>query len=274
MFPEGLLLLGVRISAWNAAFGVALLVGLLVLRTTLRLYPEFGGLFGRYLAIAYLSAISAKFFANAFDANGSLWPPPETGMADWWLNPLSGPKTLYGVIVLMPAIVGIATAGARVRLLRALDLCSPAMFSVLAVARVGCFLQGCCYGTPSSVFGVRFVIGSPAHAQQVLAGLIQAGEQPVPVVPTQAIEAVFLVLVAWVAFQRLKGNSAVFVPAVAAYSVFRFSIEFFRADAERGFAGPLATSQWIALAVMLASAISFLRLRGERNGETGEGNAT
>ena len=67
-------------------------------------------------------------------------------------------------------------------------------------------------------------------------------------------------------FRSLRRRGAadpfgLFVPVVAAYSVFRFVIEFVRADVERGFYGPLATSQWIALVVLAAAAIAAARVR-------------
>ena len=38
---------------------------------------------------------------------------------------------------------------------------------------------------------------------------------------------------------------------LASYAVFRFVLEFWRADDIRGIFGPFSTSQWISLAILL-----------------------
>jgi|LFRM01.1.fsa_nt_gb phosphatidylglycerol:prolipoprotein diacylglycerol transferase len=73
---------------------------------------------------------------------------------------------------------------------RLCDAATPALGAGLALARVGCFLAGCCGGLPTSLpWGVVFSPGSPAHIQQVLSSptLFPAG--PLPVHPTQLYEA-------------------------------------------------------------------------------------
>ena len=48
---------------------------------------------------------------------------------------------------------------------------------------------------------------------------------------------------------------------IAAYSIFRFAIEFVRADVERNHYALLSTSQWIALALLAALALHAWRGR-------------
>jgi len=103
-----------------------------------------------------------------------------------------------------------------------------------AFGRVGCFFQGCCYGR-------------------------QLGHK---VIPVQLIEALFLfclfIFFYWsdrrTAKPVMPGKPAVIY--LFSYGVFRFIIEFFRADPRGGFWG-LSTSQWIA-AIMVIGAV-FLR---------------
>jgi len=157
----------------------------------------------------------------------------------------------------MPISVTVAFFGARVRLWRILNLTTAPMFAVLAVARIGCLLQGCCYGARSDMFGIHFRDGSPVYFDQVESALIAVGAKTLPVIPTQGIEAIFLgILSVWALRQDEEHGRHVFLRATAAYSAFRFAIEFLRADAERGFYGPLATSQWIALVVLVAIAVA------------------
>jgi phosphatidylglycerol:prolipoprotein diacylglycerol transferase len=254
--PGDIYLLGASVSVWNAVFALAVAVGYVVFRASSRAEPLLSHAGLRYLVVVYLSAIAAQVFAYAFDANTSLVPPPGVSYAGYYLDPLAGPKTLYGVIVLMPISVALATMRSALPLGRALDLWTPAMLVVLAIVRVGCFLQGCCYGAHSNLFGVSFPAGSSVYYQQINAGVLNDDAAwSLQVVPTQLLESLFLaMLAAWSWKVRgASGRFGLFLPAVAAYSVFRFAIEFVRADATRGIYGPLATSQWIALLVIAAT---------------------
>ena len=121
--------------------------------------------------------------------------------------------------------------------------------------RMGCFFAGCCYGTPTdSALGVRMVEGSGAY--QVLSRmqppLVEAG-RTVPLVPTQAMEAVFELLLAAALsalLLRRPRPGSVFFGYMLCYPVFRFAIETVRFDPERGtvLGGLLSTSQALSVA--------------------------
>jgi len=264
MYPHSFHAFGLSVAVWDAVFLLAVFGGYFLFRNTLghTSAVRWPGL--RYALIVYLSALSAQLFAYLFDANTSLAPPPDVSAAAYYLSPIAGPKTLYGVIVLLPVSIALAMLGTRLPLPRALDLTTPALFFVLAVARVGCLLQGCCYGMRSETFGIAFPPKSPVYYDQMNAGIIAAGAAPLPVFPAQAVEALFLLAVAAWSFRRVHaGRSEIFLFAIVAYSIFRFLIEFVRADAERGFYGPLATSQWIAgLVLLVAGAVLAQRSQG------------
>jgi phosphatidylglycerol:prolipoprotein diacylglycerol transferase len=133
----------------------------------------------------------------------------------------------------------------------ALDAWTPPMFAVLAVSRVGCFLQGCCYGVRSPMLGISFPPGGLAHERQLATGLVAPGSLPLPVVPTQLIEAAALFGLSVAAFAQLRrGRTGIFLPFVAAYSAFRFLAEFLRDDPERNALAGLSTSQWTALVLL------------------------
>jgi len=107
-----------------------------------------------------------------------------------------------------------------------------------AFGRMGCFFYGCCYGRPTdSWFGVLFPIESPA------------GILGTKVIPTQLISAFFLLLLfvfLMIYRRRSKFEGQVGIFYLLLYGVFRFIIEFFRAD-PRGSLGPFSTSQIISL---------------------------
>jgi prolipoprotein diacylglyceryltransferase len=255
MYPDLVYLFGVEISIWNLTFLVGAVLGYGVLILTFRLGNEHERprlLWLRYLATVYVSVLGAQLFAYLFDLHTSLLPEGTRGWASYYLDPFAGPKTLYGAILFLPvAVLAISSPWGDLRYDEASDRWTPALLVVLGVSRLGCFLQGCCYGAASSAFGLAFSVGSPTYYDQLGKGLISAGSTTLPVIPTQGISAfALLALSGWTLRRLHQGHRGLLPGAIAAYSLFRFAIEFVRADPERNFYGILSTSQWIALLIL------------------------
>jgi phosphatidylglycerol:prolipoprotein diacylglycerol transferase len=97
------------------------------------------------------------------------------------------------------------------------------MFALgLGITRIGCFLNGCCYGLPAhDHFGLVFPLDSPA-------GFHYPG---IPIFPAQLYSAVAgLVILAIVLaserFKKFNGHS--FWMTIGLYSIWRFIIDFYR----------------------------------------------
>jgi phosphatidylglycerol:prolipoprotein diacylglycerol transferase len=109
----------------------------------------------------------------------------------------------------------------------------------LALGKVGCFLEGCCWGGHTDgPLGVRF----PGHA--------------LPRHPTQLYEAaVALALAAGLAAlgRRATPPGTRLGALLAASGLARLGLEVLRAD-PRGGLGPLSTSQLLAIPIALAGA--------------------
>jgi phosphatidylglycerol:prolipoprotein diacylglycerol transferase len=265
MHPQAVGLGGIEIAVWDLAFLIGLVIGYAILRQSLPLRtnaPLPRLLLLRWIATAYVSAIGAQLFAYLFDLNTSAVPPPAIGWARYYFDPLFGPKTLYGAIVLLPLTAfAISVPWGDLGYEESLDAWTPPMFAVLAACRVGCFLQGCCYGVRSDVMGVSFPIHGSLYYEQLRDGLISAGSPTLPVIPTQLVSAVVLIVLCLWSLGRLRrGRTGIFPHAVALYSLFRFAVEFIRDDPDRNFLGPLSTSQWIAVAILLV----YVAWRGTR----------
>ena len=104
-----------------------------------------------------------------------------------------------GGIVFYGSIMGGAFAFFTYRALRPfplrpyLDCVAPAIAIGIALGRVGCFLNGCCYGDRCDLpgLGVSFPAGTAPWAQQLAQGLI-TNDAPysLPVHPTQIYAAI------------------------------------------------------------------------------------
>lgn len=108
-----------------------------------------------------------------------------------------------------------------------------------AIGRIGCLMDGCCYGRPTESF-----IGIYMH---------NLGRK---VVPTQLFEAIFLALLASVLLCLIIKKSA---PTMAiyliSYGVWRFAIEFFRDDYRGTSLIPFLTpSQLVAVLMFIIGA--------------------
>ncbi|MFP4026454.1 MAG: prolipoprotein diacylglyceryl transferase [Candidatus Brocadiia bacterium] len=102
-----------------------------------------------------------------------------------------------------------------------------------AFGRIGCFLEGCCFGhVTESWIGVQFPQGSPAWTHQIYQGILEpTGEWSRPVHPTQLYAvlynvAVFALLTFW--FPRRRRNGEVAWIYAFAYGLARFGNEFIR----------------------------------------------
>jgi len=123
-----------------------------------------------------------------------------------------------------------------------------------AFGRLGCFMQGCCFGKLSDACcGISFPKGSPAWCEQVHAGLIpRTAAQALPVIPTQLVEsmatlALFAALF-WLYPRHHQRRGLTGGLYLMGYAVMRFFIEYLRGD-PRAAVGPLSISQAISVAV-------------------------
>lgn len=134
------------------------------------------------------------------------------------------------------------------------------------IARVGCFLGGCCWGQPTDAFwGVAFVPESLAFISMVDTQTIEATAAATPHVhPTQLYEAFAEWTIGAVLLYRL--HKAARPGTVAAlyfilYPLARFTIEVYRDDPDRQFLiGSVSTSQVISLAVLPVALIAMMLL--------------
>ena len=96
------------------------------------------------------------------------------------------------------------------------NLFAPAVAIGIAIGRIGCFFNGCCYGKPCKLpWAVDFGDGLMRH-------------------PTQLYESIFMILV--FLYLKIKYNNKVILPGylfkilMIFYFVFRFFIEFIRVE--------------------------------------------
>jgi phosphatidylglycerol:prolipoprotein diacylglycerol transferase len=115
-----------------------------------------------------------------------------------------------------------------------------------AVGRVGCLLNGCCYGTPFSGMWAMDLAEVSRH-------------------PTQVYESIMLIVLAgylWSIRQRPVPAGHLFRRYIVGYASIRFILEFFRGDPSIQW-GPLSVVQVVCIVAALG--FSTLIIRGERH---------
>ena len=134
-----------------------------------------------------------------------------------------------------------------------------------AIGRIGCFVNGCCFGQPSHVwFAVNYPPYSSIWHVQHAKHLI--GEEAIaclPVLPVQLFQsginsAIWIVLI--VAARRLRFKGQLFSLYLILYTGGRFVIEHFRGDYLTTYLG-FTISQLICLVLFPTGMILFIRLK-------------
>lgn len=174
----------------------------------------------------------------------------------------------YGAIIGGLIAVAIYGRAKRFFILDVLDVGAFLICTGQIFGRLGCFMAGCCYGRPAE-WGVHFPKPSIAYKtlrHTSIPGIdtrLTEGEQTVALIPTQLIESGAMVLLATLLFVLLLKKTRrglVLFTYLGVYAAFRFTIEFWRMDPERGFLfdGLLSTSQFIACIMAIISIIGLL----------------
>jgi len=181
-----------------------------------------------------------------------------------FINFPSGGLSFFGALAFgIPA--GIVFLHIRLKkmpgvpLWRVADISMPSIALGIAFARIGCYLNGCCFGKPSPAwfpFGLAFPDGSiPADHFAKQPG----AEWPVLIYPTQIISslnALVLFVVLSLLFRKRRFDGQIFCLFGIWYGLSRAAIEFLRADNELTVFGIMTT--WQLAGLLLAAGCGAL----------------
>jgi phosphatidylglycerol:prolipoprotein diacylglycerol transferase len=138
-------------------------------------------------------------------------------------------------------------------LLKLLDALTPGTALGYAIGRIGCFLNGCCFGLPTKLpWGLVFPPGS-------LAALYFPGEN---IHPTQLYSSLSVLLVFFVLFwlyRRKKFDGQILFWGLILYAVYRFLVEFLRYSPFHWL--QLTPSQWLSIALFIFGIWGLIRYR-------------
>jgi len=125
-----------------------------------------------------------------------------------------------------------------------LDLIAPYIALGESIGRIGCFLNGCCFGREAA-WGIYF----PVHHARL---------HPAQLYAMVGLFILFLILRHYRKVSKIPGNT--FVMYLFGASSLRFMIEFFRADHYVLVLG-LSVYQWVCIAILMTALYVHLRLK-------------
>jgi len=158
--------------------------------------------------------------------------------------------TIYGAILGAALGIWICSRFSKFRFGYFADLLTPGLILAQAIGRVGCTINGCCYGTATSLpWGIVYT-NTACYAPLGVA-----------LHPTQVYEIIFLLIVFGVLFwlrKRFQPDGSLFLIYLGLYAMWRLGIDFLRDGTP--FLFGLHQAQVISIIVLLI-VITVLALR-------------
>ena len=106
------------------------------------------------------------------------------------------------------------------------------------IARIGCFLGGCCYG-------IECELGFTVNGNTLVPSINGVSRFPIQLLEAFCNFALCFVL--WYLYKKHKLSGKLFYIYLSSYAIIRFFDEFLRGDEIRGFVFGLSTSQFISI---------------------------
>jgi phosphatidylglycerol:prolipoprotein diacylglycerol transferase len=149
------------------SFGVMMVIGFLAgfllvrrLSRTITANPQFVTDLALYALLPGVVGARAFYVVHHFEQFQSRW---SSVFAVW-----QGGLEFYGGVILAVPVIILYLRHHKLPIRRCLDILAIGLMMGLAVGRIGCFLNGCCFGKPTHLpWAVRFPYGSFAYRSQI-----------------------------------------------------------------------------------------------------------
>ena len=203
------------------------------------------------LDLAIYVIIAAIFGARLFYVIGD-WEQYKNNWLEIFMLQNGGLVFLGGLIFATLAVFIYAkTKG--LPYLKILDVITPGVFLGQAIGRIGCFLNGCCFGLPTKMpWGLVFPKGSLASEffpwQHI---------HPTQLYSSLSVLIIFGLIIIVVRFKKFDGQ--VFLSGLIFYSIYRFIVEFFRYSPIHWW--KLTPSQWIVMIIFAVALYGWVYLK-------------
>ncbi|ABO49441.1 prolipoprotein diacylglyceryl transferase [Desulforamulus reducens MI-1] len=238
------------------SFGVMLSLGILAgLMISLWVAQRQGFYYEEVMDLAFYAIIGGLIGARVWEVMFS-W--------DYYSQRLMEiPAIWHGGISVQGAILGGLLAVVwycrkyRIAVWAMMDTLAPGVLVGQAIGRIGCFLNGCCYGLPNEHLGFTYPPGTDAY--------LAFGAQPLfPAVLFEASWDLIELAVLMFLYKRKPFNGFIALGYFILYSAGRFTLEFWRGDSLRTFMNFKAAQVSSVITILAALALMFYLYRQKR----------
>lgn len=256
MFPTILKIGGIQIYSYGLMLFLSFLAGIYVVERKARKFGvDSKAITDLALWILLAVVVGSRLFYVAFhwsEFSGDL-----VSIFAFWRGGLAG-LMFYG------GFIGALAAGLifmRVRklpVIKLLDAAAPAIVLGEGLTRIGCFLNGCCFGKPTALFlGMVF----PAHSP---AGATFPGQAIHPTQLYSSLAGFIMFGIAMLLGRRKLKDGVLFAVVLILYSLFRFGIDFVRYYEN---ASNYWGNQVVALALTLVGVVLLVVFQRRKSGD-------
>lgn len=187
-----------------------------------------------------------------------------------FLNFPEGGLVLYGGVISAGIFYFIYCYRKKISALYLADILMPSIFVGEMFGRIGCLLNGCCFGDPTNLpWGVCFPRESFPYETEVAKGLLlMQAPYSLPLHPTQiysSLNALILALLTWHYFPFRRKDGEVLLLGWFVYPITRFCLEILRDEPGR-FGTVFTTSQWVSVGMLMTAVVfrAYLKRRGDQ----------
>lgn len=231
--------------SWGLMVAIGFLIGLWL---TVRAAKKAGWPQDKVLDCSVYTLASALVGARLFYVIG-FWP--EFKGSFWEIFKIwDGGMVFLGGLLFALAAIAIYCRRQKIPLLKFLDLAAAPTALGYAIGRIGCFLNGCCYGYPTKLpWACSFPdVAGPRHPTQLYSSL--AG-------------LVIFVLLLWLG-KKQKFTGQIFAAGLVGYSAYRFFLEFWRDYPLSAYWGNVTANQGLSVIIFALGLVLYFYLARQK----------
>lgn len=198
-----------------------------------------------HMKVLLISILNMLLFAKLFGCLSGIYRAIGTGECITVDTIKNTGIVFYGGLfgLLIAYYFGIKSRLITIKDPHSIDLLAVCIPLFHAIARIGCFFAGCCYGIESNIFSINYTI--------IDDGVVNTASR----IPVQLIEAIFniglFVYLCVLIHKNDWKNKNLLLRYLVLYSCGRFLLEFFRGDAVRGVIYGVSFSQVISIVIWI-----------------------
>lgn len=242
---------GVEVTSWGVMLVIAFIAGIWLAERRCQKYGVPRAIIPDLSLVLIVAGVVGGRLAYVIENFSSYAEHPGEIFKVW-----EGGLIFYGGFILAIVCGIIFVKRKHISVARMMDIAAPSVALGLGFARIGCFLNGCCYGKQTNLpWGVVFPSDSPAG---------WVFDAPIPIHPAQLYSSIgaFSILAILLVVEKKgmrRASGYLFLMFLVLYSVGRFFIDFLRYYEPKVYLlGGLTHNQFVSIFIFLGSCVIIL----------------